>query len=396
MFYGGGAFLSFILLAYFSKMKFGLTEAGIFLGFYSIVYSGGSFASLGLYSRAPSWVIRDRDRSGNFLKKHLVLAALVKVTLLSVLALTFNPQSFNFGNLPVFLVAAGILQVAMLMMLCGLSNGYKNFHCSRLNFVIAPNFVAIGLFFVCGLPLMPALVAALMGCNIIHFLLIGRLSQWRTDVASLEGSQGKHATFSIAMILPVAILSILPQIDIWVLYNLLEGGDIFIYTFFARFLMIPMFPVISFNNVMYSTLPGLAYAKDFEAIERAFFGKYKRIRLVVVAAAISLPVFAYIAAQMVGVPFDWRAIGLLLALIMGYGCISLFPPYEVLIYAFEAQSQSLLLSMCVLLLSATGVFLMAATPYFWLSPLIPAAGMLSMRYAYKSIYEAKKKENLSL
>ena len=391
MLYGGAAFLSFILLAYFSNWKYGLEEAGVFLGFYSIVYSGGSFASLGLYSRAPSWVIRDRDAVGRFdrKKRGLILSSLIAVTLLSCVALVLDTKFWLVGSLPSLFVLAGILQVALLMLFCGISNGYRKFHCSRLNFVIAPNFVAILFFVLFDLSLMHALLIALMGCNVCHYAAIGILSKWQTDVPLNEAGQ-KVSAFNIKMILPVSILSILPQVDIWVLCNFLNGSDVFIYAFYARFLMIPMFPIIAFNNVMYSTLPGLAYVNDFKSIERTFFGQYKRVRVVIMAASLCLPLVAFVAAQMVGVPFDWRAIGLLLGLVLGYGMISLFPPYEVLVYAFEKQSGAFGVSIMLLLLTCLGIGALAMTSYFWVSPLVAAGCMLSMRMVYKSIYQTEK------
>ncbi|MEM7789948.1 MAG: hypothetical protein AAF546_00980 [Verrucomicrobiota bacterium] len=391
MLYGGGAFLSFVLLAYFSKLKFGIEAAGGFLGFYGIVFSGGSFASLGLYSRAPSWVIRDRDAEGYFSKKRFVLLSVSIATTLSLWVLFIDPKIFIAGKLPLFTLLVGILQVAILMLLCGISNGYKNFHLARINFVIAPNIAAILLFLLLDLHPMHSLIWGLTICNVLHVLLINFLTNWKTDVPKTKASR-PVAAFSLKMILPVSILSVMPQIDIWILYNLLDGNDIFIYTFFVRFLMIPMFPIISFNNLMYSTLPQLAYINDFGSIERIFFGKYRRMRIVIVAASISLPLFAYLISSVIGVPFDWRSIGLIAALILGYGFISLYPPYEVLAYAFEEQSEVFLLSIGLLLLAATGIFLLAHTPWVWLGPIIPAACMFIMRYAYSRQYEAKKQK----
>lgn len=390
MLYGGGAFLSFILLAYITKQISSIDEAGIFLAFYSIVYSGGSFASLGLYSRAPSWVLRDCDANGLFRHRSLVRIVVFSAAFISLIAL-LQPNLLILGGMPLILMLAGILQVAVLMMLCGFSNGYRKFHCSRLNFVLVPNFLACVIIGLSIMSPMHGLVLTLLISNVAHYLLIQKLSSWRSEVSE-TGKKRQLSAFSLKMILPVSILSIMPQLDVWVFSQTLSGEEIFVYTFFARFLMIPMFPVIAFNNVMYSTLPTLACKGDFEGIEENFFGKYHRVRMITLMAIIALPLIAYIVSYSVGVQLDVRAILLIASLILGYGLISFFPPYEVLAYAFEAQSRVLGLTICALTLVLVGLTLVAQTPLVWFGPLIAATAMLSIRFAYFKIYHSIRSE----
>lgn len=388
--YGAGAFITFVLLAYIVKLICPIGQAGAFLAFYSIVYSCGSFASLGLYSRAPSWVHRDCDANGNFRSKRFILSVVTVATLLTVIAINVDSKSLTVNEMPVLVLIAGVLQVSVLMMLCGISNGYGKFHCSRLNFVLIPNLLAF-ILIISGLySPFHSLVLALLISNITHLCLVSKLTKWRLEETPFKPNTS-HSTWSLNVILPVSILSVLPQVDIWVLICVLESEDIFIYTFYARFLMIPMFSVIAFNNVMYATLPSLACSRDFNRIEKVFLGKYKSVQIITFLAILSLPLAAYLLAYAVGVSFDLRAVFIIISLALGYGTISFFPSYETLAYAFEAQPQVFPFSIIVFMFVLTGVALLSQTEYVWFSPLIPAIGLLLMRIAYCKVYNSIKK-----